>query len=492
MKRIFHMLFIFFFSCSQFETLKIVSHIPSNGEYDVAPMQTVRIEFNNAVNKPLIENNFILKENNISLEGRFQWESPHAFRFIPHRQFTNASRCVIELPRTIEDVHGNTMERDFILEFYVGKDVVSPRILASIPPYAEGGTKSVPVDITSIEIFFSEPMDTIATSTAFRITPDASGYIEWNEENTQLKYRLQEKLEYGTQYRVTISTTAKDRAGNPLEKNFTLFFLAGENFTPPLVRGAYESGTIPPPYFDLRTLNRNVSRFSSIAIEFSKPMDPSSVENAFSIKPHASGKFHWSGGNSIFTFSPDAPLGMETAYTITISPSAKDTRGLTLREIFSVQFKTDAPDSIPFRVAMIEGSYDSKTSQYQIIFDGSSLAWPLHAYMGPLNQLNPNDYFLRVHFANAVEPVKVNLHSLIESVMIEGEGSPCIVDVELSDEGNVATIALDGLVNIRNPHTKDPVLYRLTIAGGVSGLKDSRGNTMKESFICEFKDTLDP
>ncbi len=496
MKKILCALSIFFTTCAQFEALEIVSISPSNGEYGVASDAAVRIEFSADVNRETLERNFSLKADGNPVAGTHAWESNRAYRFVPHRRFANGARCVMELPRSIEDARGNSMEKDVISEFYVGSDLVSPRVISSSPPCAEGGIIGVSVDISTIEILFSEPMDTAATSSAFSITPDVAGYIVWHDDATRLVYRLVAKLEAGRQYRATVSSSAKDASGNPLEKSFTLVFIAGEDFTHPDVRGGFESGTIPPPYFDDAAINRGVSRFSSISVEFSEAMNTSSVESAFSLKPATEGRFSWSAGNAVLTFIPHKAFSMDTVYTLSVASYAKDAAGLALRNGYTVLFRTDAADSLPIYVSRIEGSFDAELEPFTELYGGGAPPWPLLITMGeyqaPPRAFNPHDYTMKVYFSNAAGPVGIDLYSLVESLLIElldGEGSPCITDIVLTDDGTAAFITFDGLINIRNPETPAPALYRFTIAGGISGVNDAHGNTMRQSFVCEFKDS---
>jgi hypothetical protein len=476
-------------SCAGFEALDIVSYSPASGEYGIAREVAVRIEFSEDVRKDTVEQHFSLEADGSPVSGTHQWESNRIYRFVPNHPFENGVRCVMKLPKSIEDVRGNSMEKDFLSEFYIGNDLVSPKIVSSIPAYSEGGTYGISVDLPRIEIRFSEPMDTMATSSAFSISPDIAGYIQWSDDHTRLSYHLLSKLEHGTQYRVSVAATACDAAGNPLAQPFILVFIAGEDITHPAVRGVYESGSIPPPYFAAESVNQDISRFSSICIEFSEPMDARSVETAFSMSPSVSGRFRWTGGNTVVTFTPETAFAMDTVYTLTIGASAKDASGLSLREAYSVLFKTNAADSLPFTISAIEGSYEKETQDFILLYDGTALPWPVFIEMGPNNgQSNPNDYIMKFYFSNEKRPVAVNLYSLIESMLIEGEGSPCITDIELADDGTAAVVTLDGLVNTDNPATPDSVLYRLTIAGGTSGVKDAHGNTMRKSFVFEFKD----
>lgn len=69
----------------------------------------------------------------------------------------------------------------------------------------------------------------------------------------------------------------------------------------------------------------NVPTWSPIVLQFSKPMDTNSVQNAFSISPAVSGTFSWSPANDTMTFTPGgAGLAGLTNYLVRVTNSAVD------------------------------------------------------------------------------------------------------------------------------------------------------------------------
>ncbi|MEW6621339.1 MAG: amidase domain-containing protein, partial [bacterium] len=68
---------------------------------------------------------------------------------------------------------------------------------------------------------------------------------------------------------------------------------------------------------------------TNIVINFSKPMNTTSVENAFRIYPDIQGEFSWSNNNRTFTFNPSQDFDAEN-YTVTILGTAEDSDGNTL------------------------------------------------------------------------------------------------------------------------------------------------------------------
>ncbi len=479
-----------FVSCAGFEALVVTAWSPSHQQYGVARDADLWMEFSADVRKSSIEESFHLRTESGKTGGRFQWVTGRKFIFIPFEPLETGGRYVMELPRSAEDGDGNTMEEDFISEFYVGDDTLKPRIIGSDPPRTEGGTSGIGTEIAGIELLFSEPMDAMTTESAFSLVPDAPGYFSWSDGGARLTYVLTSTLEYGTVYRVTVAGGAEDASGNTLEEVYSIVFITGDDFTQPFVVGAWENGTSPPPYWDTDTLNTGVSRGSLISIEFSEPMKRSTAESGFTITPPVSGCFRWSSGDCVLSFDPDTPLDSDTVYTLRIGTSAEDAHGLRLKGPYAVSFRTNAEDSQHVRVKSILGSCNDGTVPwpYEDLYDGVTLHWPLLIDMGTIDgQPNAKDYYFQVAFGNDDGHEAIDLYSLLDNIIIEGGDTPHLAHVILSLDKTAATLLFDGLSNSEQIM---PYLYRVTIAGGESGVQDAHGNTMERDFVFEFKDRM--
>ncbi|MBP7585974.1 MAG: Ig-like domain-containing protein [Spirochaetes bacterium] len=479
-----------FVSCADFEALEVAAWSPFHQQYGVSRDADIWLEFSADVRRSSIEESFSLRAESAKIAGQFQWETGRKFIFIPFDSLQTGGRFVMELPRSVEDSDGNTMEEDFISEFYVGDDTVKPRVIGSDPPWTEGGATGIDTGIAGIEVLFSEPMDAMTTESAFSVSPDVPGYFAWSDGGARLTYVLTSPLEYGTQYRVTVASTAEDVMGNCLEGSYTIVFITGDDFTQPQVAGAWENGSAPPPYWDTDTVNPGVSRGSLISIEFSEPMKRSSAESAFTITPSTSGCFHWSGGDRVLTFEPEDLFDSDTVYTLRIGTSAEDVHGLRLKDPHAVSFRTNAADSQHVRATFMRGSCNDGAAPcpYEDLYDGVTLNWPLMIDMGAIaEQPNAKNFYFQVTFGNDAGPAAMNLYSLLDNIIIEGAYTPHLVNVNLSSDKTIATLLFDGLVNSEDV---PPELYRVTIAGGESGIQDANDNTMERDFVFEFKDRL--
>jgi ribosomal protein S27E len=83
----------------------------------------------------------------------------------------------------------------------------------------------LPVDINpEILVEFSEPMNTQSVEDSFSISPSVGHSFSWSNDNKTLTIICDEPLEYGTLYKISIETIAKDLADRGMEEKFELEF----------------------------------------------------------------------------------------------------------------------------------------------------------------------------------------------------------------------------------------------------------------------------
>lgn len=88
-------------------------------------------------------------------------------------------------------------------------------------------------------------------------------------------------------------------------------------------------------------LENNVKIDSPIVVEFNKPFDVNSLQNAFQISPSTNGSFIWNVENTKLTFTPNNDLIAKTIYQISIDTSAKALDGTNLYSKLSYVFETE-------------------------------------------------------------------------------------------------------------------------------------------------------
>ncbi len=278
-------------------------------------------------------------------------------------------------------------------EIRVILDTTLPSITFTIPT---GSGNSVN---TYLRVVFTEEVDHDLFKYAFSYTDGSGiwdynhGFINWNGE--KMTFYPYENLSYGTLYTVTINTTAGDLVGNRLDGDgdgvhegegdtFTWYFstIAEPDHDPPYVVNVF-------PYINAHYIEID----ATITIEFSEIMNEISVEEAFSytdperIFSSNDGIFTWVG--NITTFTPLAPFGYNTEYTVTISNLASDISGNAMSTEFTWKFTTES-DSTPPNI--IEHSPSGEDVAVNAIITLT--------FDEPMNKTSAENAFLIIPFVN--------------------------------------------------------------------------------------------
>jgi hypothetical protein len=208
-----------------------------------------------------------------------------------------------------------------------------PQVNWTTPP---DGAVGVPVN-ADIVVAFSEAMSAATTQGAFTYTDgpttfgEGDGIFSWPVQD-RFVFNPAVDLALCTSYSATIAGTATDLAGNPLDGDGD--GTGGDPFTWSFMT---ESGppvqvTLTDPFAG----QTGVSITTTITISFSRPVDPGSVEWAFSYTDGArwwnqdNGTFQWDANGTRVTFIPDANLALSTPYDVRVNGTAEDLCGNTL------------------------------------------------------------------------------------------------------------------------------------------------------------------
>jgi hypothetical protein len=220
-------------------------------------------------------------------------------------------------------------------------------------------TQSLPDDdrlalvTTSIEVIFSESVQTASAEGAVEILPATPAASSWS--GTTLTITPDEPLELDTEYRVTIATGILDLAGNEMSDDPEPF-----EFT---TVGPPALAAVDPPDGAV-----DVELSAPITLTFTTLMDTASVEEALTIEPAFAHDLAWSG--RLLQIIPTEALEPGTDYRVTVDGRATDLAGVRLRQPAAVAWRT-VPPGLEVEAIVPELGVDgiAVTSPIAVIFD---------------------------------------------------------------------------------------------------------------------------
>jgi parvulin-like peptidyl-prolyl isomerase len=184
-----------------------------------------------------------------------------------------------------------------------------------------------------IIVAFNEAMDKPTAQAAFSLKRSSdgapvSGRFGWYGPGVLL-FKPSPDLDPDTQYTASVSTGAKNLAGQPLQAAKTWrLTTAPPSIT--FVRPTEDATGVPPS--------------GLVIVAFNEAMDKPSAQAAFLLKRASdsapvSGSFGWYGPG-VLLFKPNADLDPDTQYTASVSTDAKDLAGNPLTAPFGWSYTT--------------------------------------------------------------------------------------------------------------------------------------------------------
>ncbi|MGA2220618.1 MAG: Ig-like domain-containing protein, partial [Verrucomicrobiia bacterium] len=281
---------------------------------------------------------FTLKQGTTAVTGTVSYVGVTAI-FTPATGLAPLTTYTATITTGARDLAGNALATAFVWSFTTGTttDTTRPTVSFIVPANAATGVAIG----GNIAAAFSEAMDPLTISTAtFTLkqgTTVVTGTVTY--AGVTATFNPLNNLAPSTTYTATITTGARDLAGNALAAAFVWSFETGAtpNTTPPTV-----SSTVPA------NAATGVAIGGNIAAVFSEAMDPLTISTAtFTLKQGTTvvtGTVTYAGVTA--TFNPLNNLAPLTTYTATITTGARDLAGNALATAFVWSFTTGAaPDT---------------------------------------------------------------------------------------------------------------------------------------------------
>ena len=313
----------------------VTATINANGSTDVPINTQVGATFSEAMN-PLTINSttFTLKNGSTAVPGNVTYSGVTAV-FTPASNLSANTTYTATITTGATDLAGNALASDYVWSWTTGAapDTTAPMVTATL--HANGST-GVPIN-TGIAATFTEAMDpltiTTATFTFKNGSTNVSGTVTYSLVTAV--FTPASNLSVNTTYTATITTGAKDLAGNALASNYVWSWTTGAtaDTTAPMVTATLHANG-----------SADVPTNTKIATTFSEAMNPLTITTAtFTFKngsTNVSGTVTYSGVTAVFT--PASNLSANTTYTGTITTGAKDLAGNALASDYVWSWTTGA------------------------------------------------------------------------------------------------------------------------------------------------------
>jgi hypothetical protein len=308
----------------------VVSTDPANGATNVTTGKVITATFNEAMSPVSINaTTFLLKQGNNLVSGTVSY-SGNTASFTPASPLSPNTVYTGTITTGAKDPAGNALIADYVWSFNTG---AIPIVVSTDPA---NGAINVALNkiITATFSTVMNPATINATSfivkTGSTVVPGTISYSGMTAVFTPTTPLLP-----STVYTGTITTGAKDTAGNAMGANYNWSFLTG---SVPLVVSTDPANTAT-----------GVPLNKKITATFNQVMDPTTINSTtftlYNGTSPVAGTVTYSGTTA--TFTPAVNLNPSTVYTATITTGAKNTAGNGLATNYVWTFTTTGSASVP-------------------------------------------------------------------------------------------------------------------------------------------------
>ncbi len=312
----------------------VVSTVPTNGATGVALNTSVSATFNEAIDSTTLNSgNFFVKQGNTNIPGIITYSGMTAI-FTPATTLLPNTIYTGTVTTGIKDKARNSPKANYVWTFTTGvaPDTIPPRVIATDP---NNGDTNVSVTKVISAIFSKVMNPATINATTFTLrqgTTPITGLVAYTGNTAS--FTPTTSLAYNTTYIATITTGAKDMAGNALLNNYVWTFTTG----------LAPADVIPPTVISTDPANASIGVVISkiISANFSEAMNPTTINTSTFLLSQGTtpiaGTVTYSGTTA--SFSPNALLTPNTVYTATITTGAKDIAGNGLVSNYVFSFTT--------------------------------------------------------------------------------------------------------------------------------------------------------
>jgi hypothetical protein len=313
---------------------------PVNASSGVAINRKIAAAFSEPMDTSTITTtSFTLKQGSTPVAGAVTYAGVTA-TFTPSTNLTANTTYTATITTGAADVAGNLLASNYTWSFTtaVTADTTAPTVTITVPANAASG---VAINL-NISATFSEAMDPLTITTGTFTLKQGSnlvaGAVSYAAVGTTATFNPTADLAPLTTFTATITTGAKDLAGNPLLNNFAWTFTTG---AAPDTNRPTVIATVPANAATGVAINQTINA------TFSEAMDPGTISTAnFLVTGPGTtpvvGTVAYDVVSKIATFIPASNLAQNTVYRATMTTGAQDLAHNALASNFLWNFATAA------------------------------------------------------------------------------------------------------------------------------------------------------
>lgn len=293
---------------------RVIASTPAAREI-VGTNAQVEIIFDQPMDRASVEANFATSLPT----GSFQWMDDSRVTYKPGSALKRGDQFSVRITDKAQSKTGLPLEETFSLQFQVSSyltvtQVVPAANAADVKPDA---IITVVFDRPVVPLVNTSEQDTLPNPLTF--TPAINGKGEWLS-TAIFTFTPDTAFAGGTTYTVQVDPNLKDIEGVPLNPESGTYSWSFSTARPQLLSISPYAGS------------QGNALESVITITFNQPMDVAATSAAISVQNISNGesvpgRFTVNGDGSVFTFTPDSKLALESNYRVTVTGAAKSASG---------------------------------------------------------------------------------------------------------------------------------------------------------------------
>ncbi|MBC6714049.1 Ig-like domain-containing protein [Treponema sp. Marseille-Q3903] len=350
---------IFLVSCSDalFQKLNVSDVI-----YDDAK---ITITFTTDVDEDSVQKSITLLEDSATVIGYFQCLDSQIV-FFPSNGIQKNYDYDLIISTACEDRNGNSLMQDYHFSFSTRDEHERPHVISIVPT----NQQYIDTELNYIDITFSEPILQESFINALDISPSIEFFLEFNDNNSQVKIIPQKPLTLNTDYVITINTELSDLARNTmLEEKKYMFFYNRKDILPDYKVSIYDTDDLLITELNPNANEHNIPANCSIRIDFEHKMDLSAVSAYFYFTPIVDYKILKDEINGKYVIFNITNAQWNAKYDLTFLNGMPDIYGQRYQYVQVYTFTTDNELNMPpkFLEGIIQTSDWKNSTLYETI-----------------------------------------------------------------------------------------------------------------------------